>query len=198
MIALFKLLSAWPLWLLHGMGCGAGLAGFSGFAAPTASAFWPMHGRRVWAGSSGWARWGRAGKLVAELPRLWLGRPVPCRVGWRRAGRGSAGAGTRRGVSDPASGLLRNYRPGLCRSALASAQPMTVLFRPPRQAWLRELVMASRAAAGLADGTRPRWRGQADDQGAQKGRVGGLAARPGAAAGHGRDGRRSLAARPTP
>ena len=80
MTTLFKLLSLCPLWLLHGVGWLLGWLTFllsrvyrQRFLANVAQA------------NLTWRQWqsavGESGKLVAELPRLWLGAPVP--VTWQ-------------------------------------------------------------------------------------------------------------------
>jgi KDO2-lipid IV(A) lauroyltransferase len=85
------------------------------------------------------------------LPRLWLGRPVKVRM---------EGAQYVDEAISTGKGLLF-LTPHLgCFEVLGQAyadlygqngqRPMTVLFRPPRQAWLAKLVIASRARPGLA------------------------------------------------
>lgn len=91
---------------------------------------------------------GESGKLVAELPRLWLGRPVP--VTW-------AGAEHIEATLQQGAGVLF-LTPHLgCFEITAQAyaqrfgaeHPMTVLFRPARQPWLRDLVAHARQRPGL-------------------------------------------------
>ena len=95
-----------------------------------------------------------AGRLVAELPRLWLrpaGRPIADPVrwegetlleGWLAAGRGLV--------------LLTPHIGSFEMAAQAYAerfgprQPMTVLYRPARQPWLRALEETARARPHLA------------------------------------------------
>lgn len=148
MITLFKLLSRCPLWLLHGMGIALGWLVF------VAS---PVYRKRfvanaVQAGLT-WRQWlgavGEGGKLVAELPRLWLGGPV--RTLWDGAEHVDAALAQGCGVVflTPHLGCFE-----ICAQAYAQrygqvGKPMTVLFRPPRQAWLREVVGASRQRPGL-------------------------------------------------
>ena len=91
---------------------------------------------------------GEAGKLVAELPRLWLGRPV--RVDWNGAAHIEAAQAGGAGV------LFLTPHLG-CFEITAQAyalrfgqqHPMTVLFRPARQAALRDLVAGARQRPGL-------------------------------------------------
>ncbi len=147
----FRSLAAWPLPLLHALGWLLGWLSWLGSPAY----------RRRWAcntdlagvkGAARWASIGEAGKLSAELPRLWLGRPVPWR--WdgsehieaaRQAGQGMLFLTPHLGCFEiAAQAYAASFGLG------PDARPMTVLYRPPRQTWLRELVEASRARPGRA------------------------------------------------
>ena len=148
MITLFKLLSALPLWLLHGLGAGLGWLAFLGSG---------VYRRRFLANAKqagmGWGQWivavGESGKLVAELPRLWMGRPVS--VIW--AGQGHIENALLRGKGivflTPHLGCFEITAQAYAQRFGQGAKPMTVLFRPPRQAWLRDLVSVARARPGL-------------------------------------------------
>jgi KDO2-lipid IV(A) lauroyltransferase len=144
---LFHFLSWMPLPLLHAAGW---LLGWLSFAlsgryrrrlfAHAAQAGYPR--------SVALATVGESGKLVAELPRLWLGRPV--RVVW-------AGAEHIEATQAQGAGVLF-LTPHLgCFEITAQAyaqrfglgHPMTVLFRPARQPWLRDLVASARERPGL-------------------------------------------------
>ena len=144
---LFRLGRHLPLWCLHGLGSALGWVSF--VLSPRyrrrllAHAAQASYGRSVALASVG-----QAGRLVAELPRLWLGRPVPVR--WD--GEQHIEAALRDGV-----GLLF-LTPHLgCFEITAQAyaarfgarRPMTVLFRPPRLAALRDLVVQARQRPGL-------------------------------------------------
>jgi len=144
----FRFLSALPLGLLHGLG-------------------WLL-GWGVWLASGVYRRRfldnvrqagltlraclgavGQSGQLVAELPRLWLGSPVP--VLWEGAEHVDHALAQGQGIVflTPHLGCFE-----ICAQAYAQrfgqgAQPITVLFRPPRQAWLRQLVGAARQRPGL-------------------------------------------------
>lgn len=151
MTTVFRWLAAWPLPLLHGLGW---LLGWLSWLAS------PSYRRRLarnagLAGVGACARLGsigEAGKLSAELPRLWLGRPVRWR--WdgvehieaaRAAGQGLLFLTPHLGCFEiTAQAYAAQFGAG------PQAKPMTVLYRPPRQSWLRELVESSRARPGLA------------------------------------------------
>lgn len=145
---LFKILSALPLWLLHGLGWGMGWLVFAASAAYRrrflANARQAGIGRRYWRDAIG-----ESGKLVAELPRLWLGRPVP--VLWDGAHHVEAALAAGYGVVflTPHLGCFEVTAQAYARRYGQTHQPMTVLFRPPRQPWLRALVTTARARPGL-------------------------------------------------
>ena len=131
----------------------------------------------------------RPGALVAELPRLWL-RPTGAPSADRCAGTATR-ASRRRSRAAAASCFLTPHigcfevaGAGL-RRALRPRRPITVLYRPARKPWLRDLVETARAAPALATapatlaGVRQMLR-------ALRARRGGRpAARPGAAEGLG-------------
>ncbi|MCX7251869.1 MAG: lysophospholipid acyltransferase family protein [Burkholderiales bacterium] len=147
----FRSLAAWPLPLLHALGWLLGWLSWLG--SPSYRRRWACNtGLAGVTGAARWASIGEAGKLSAELPRLWLGRPVP----WRWDGSEHIEAARQAG-----QGMLL-LTPHLGSFEIAAqayaasfglgpdARPMTVLYRPPRQTWLREVVEASRARPGLA------------------------------------------------
>lgn len=147
MITLFRWLSFSPLWLLHGVGWVLGwvVFGLSG-----------VYRRRFLANARqagyGWAQWGaavgQAGRLVAELPRLWLGRPVT--LLWEGAQHVEAALGQGRGIVflTPHLGCFEITAQAYAQR-YGQRQPMTVLFRPARQPWLRALIASVRTRPGL-------------------------------------------------
>ncbi|MDP1648445.1 MAG: lysophospholipid acyltransferase family protein [Rubrivivax sp.] len=95
-----------------------------------------------------------AGKLVLELPRLWLrpaGLPIDDPVAWEGAALIDDALAAGRGLVllTPHMGSFE-----ICAQAYAerfgARQPVTVLYRPARQAWLRELEETARARPALA------------------------------------------------
>ena len=148
MTTLFKILSIWPLGLLHALGWVMGWIAFlaSGvyrrrFLANVQQA--GLH-RRQW-----WPAVGAAGQLVAELPRLWMGGPVP--VQWDGAQHIDAALALGKGVVflTPHVGCFEVAAQAYAQRYGQQGHPMTVLFRPPRQSWLAPLVVSSRARPGL-------------------------------------------------
>jgi KDO2-lipid IV(A) lauroyltransferase len=144
---LFRIFSVLPLPLLHALGWGLGWLSFLASA---------RYRRRLLdhaklagvAGGTALASVGEAGKLVAELPRLWLGRPV--RMGWEGAAHIEAAQAHGRGVLflTPHLGCFEIAAQAYAQR-FGAHQPMTVLFRPARQPWLRDLVAGARQRPGL-------------------------------------------------
>lgn len=147
---IFRLLGRLPLGVLHLLGFVAGWLAY--FLSPTyrrnldtnlARALGPGHGavRRT--------AIVEAGRGVLELPALWL-RPkaeVVARVvdvqGWdvvedaMQAGRGIVFLTPHLGCFE----IVAQY--------LATRMPLTILFRPPRQAWLAPIMEAGRSAENI-------------------------------------------------
>ena len=95
-----------------------------------------------------------AGRLVLELPRLWLrppAQPIGDAVRWQGADELEAQLVGGRGLV-----LLTPHLGSFEVAAQAYAerfgkrQPLTVMYRPARQAWLRELEETARARPALA------------------------------------------------
>jgi len=149
MITLFKWMSVSPLWLLHGLGWMLGWLAFG---------LSPTYRRRFLANVDqaglNWHQWrpsvGQSGKLVAELPRLWMGAPVPVQWSEQALERVRQALESGRGLV-----FLTPHLGCFEVTAQAYAQqfgvrwPMTVLFRPARKPWLREVVAQSRQRPGL-------------------------------------------------
>ena len=144
---LFRALSVLPLGLLHALGWVVGWVSFLGSG---------RYRRRLLAHArlAGVSRRevlasvGEAGKLVTELPRLWLGRPVT--VGWEGAACIEAAQAHGRGVLilTPHLGCFE-IAPQAYAQRFGAKHPITVLFRPSRQPWLRDLVANARQRPGL-------------------------------------------------
>ena len=145
MKTLFRLLSVLPLLLLHLLG---GLLGWIAFLAS------PVYRRRFLANAAqaglGFGEVRRAvagsGALVAELPRLWFGRPA--RIEWDGAELIDQARAAGRGVVflTPHLGCFEATAQGYA----ARHGQITVLYRPARKAWLRDLIETARSRPQLA------------------------------------------------
>ena len=149
MTVLFRILSHLPLWALHGIGWALGWIAFLASGDYRRrflenAAFAGVERRPKLAAV------GESGRLIAELPRLWLGRPVP--VFWDGAEHVEAALAQAKGIVflTPHLGCFEIAAQAYAARYGVTGQPMTVLFRPPRKAWLHEVVMQSRQRPGLA------------------------------------------------
>ena len=149
MTTVFKFLSILPLWLVHGLG---GAAGWLVFLSSGVYRQRFLDNARQ--AGLGWRQWApavaAAGRMVAELPRLWLGSPVP--VFWQGAELVDAALLRAKGVVflTPHLGCFEVTAQAYAQRYGQTQQPMTVLFRPPRKAWLREVVSRARGRPGLS------------------------------------------------
>ncbi|MGB3069561.1 MAG: lysophospholipid acyltransferase family protein [Ottowia sp.] len=148
MLTLFRLVSAWPLALLHAVG--AALGWLSWLLSPTY--------RRRFAQNAGLAGYsfgqvraavGHAGRMVAETPRLWFGPPVPMQ--WAGTEAVDAAYAARRGIVflTPHMGCFEITAQGLAERYHAEYGPITVLYRPARQPALSEVIETARRREGL-------------------------------------------------
>ena len=147
MIRLLKIFSSLPLWFSHVLG---GLLGWLVFlgSASYRRRFLVQAREAGVADSDQRAAVGEAGKLVAELPRLWFGPAVSVR--WVGDELIEHALGLKQGVIflTPHLGSFEATAQAYAQR-FGAVQPMTVLYRPPRQAWLRLLVAHARARPGL-------------------------------------------------
>ncbi|MDP2008359.1 MAG: lysophospholipid acyltransferase family protein [Rubrivivax sp.] len=153
MAFLLPWLSRRTLRFLHALG---GLMGWLAYAL-SPSYRTRLKANATWAGVSADDRRAAvadAGRLVMELPRLWLrprSQPITDPVRWEGAELLEALLARGKGLV-----LLTPHMGSFEVSAQAYAerfgalQPITVLYRPARQAWLRELEETARARPALA------------------------------------------------
>ena len=145
---LFKVLSFLPLVVLHGAGWVLGWLVFLLSARYRGRLI--ANARQAGVVRADWTKSvGAAGQLVAELPRLWAGTPVA--LEWSgaehiedalRLGKGILFLTTHLGCFEvTAQAYAAKFGQLGC--------PITVLYRPPRQSWLRTLVELSRERPGL-------------------------------------------------
>lgn len=149
MIVLFRFFSVWPLWALHGLGAVLGWVVF--VLSPTYRRHLLVHAAQAGVSrADALASVAEAGKLVAELPRLWLGGSVPVRMiglelieAAQAQGQGVLFLTPHMGCFEMAA---RAYAE---RCGQAPGRAVTVLFRPPRQAWLHQVMSVARQRPGL-------------------------------------------------
>lgn len=153
MLTLVRWLSTWPLWLLHALG--AALGWLTWAASPSYRS--RLRANAAHAGiadADRRASVAEAGRLVSELPRLWLRPrelPIADPVRWDGHEHLQALLAEGRGLV-----LLTPHLGSFEVSAQAYAErfgasrPITVLYRPARKRWLRELEETARARPALA------------------------------------------------
>lgn len=148
MAFLFRTLSRWPLWLLHGLGAALGWVayGCSGvyrrrFVANAAQAGL----------SAGQVRGAvaHAGRMVAELPRLWMGAAP--RIEWTNVALLEAQYAAGKGILflTPHIGCFEVAAQAVGARYAAQYGDLTVLYRPARKAWLAHIIASSRSRPGL-------------------------------------------------
>lgn len=148
MTTLFRLLSTLPLWLLHGAGSALGWLVFASSG---------VYRRRFIANAAlagyGFAQVrqavGNAGRMVAELPRLWMGAPVFC--DWENDGCIDRAFARGRGVIflTPHVGSFEVAAQAMAQRFVEHHGPLTVLYRPARKPWVARLIGAARKRPGL-------------------------------------------------
>ena len=144
-----KCLSFLPLWLLHALGWLLGWVAFLGSA--TYRRRFLANARQAGVAPAQWRKAvGASGKLVAELPRLWLGAAVP--VHWDGEAHVARALEDGKGIVflTPHLGCFEVTAQAYAQRFGQDGQPITVLFRPPRQAWLARWVAVARARPGMA------------------------------------------------
>ena len=144
MKTLFRALALLPLPVLHAFGAVPGWVSF--LASATYRQRFVANARQAGYGLAHVrAAVGEAGKLVAEAPRLWFGRAPS--IEWDGAQLIDAGLARGRGIVflTPHLGCFEATAQGYAERY----GRITVLYRPARKAWLRDLVDTSRARANL-------------------------------------------------
>jgi len=153
MMPLLRWLARRPLWFLHA--CGAVLGWLAYALSPSYRARLRENAARAGVSvAERRASVAEAGRMVAELPRLWLrprGRAIEDPVRWEGETLLERLLDERRGLV-----LLTPHMGSFEVAAQAYAerygarQPMTVLYRPARKPWLRTLEETARARPALA------------------------------------------------
>ncbi len=148
MTLLFRLTSFLPLGVLHACGWVLGWVVFLA-SASYRRRFLENAALAHVGGAARRGAVGASGQLLTELPRLWLGTPVPLQ--WVGDEHIDAAIAAGRGIVflTPHLGCFEVTAQAYAARYGQGAQAMTVLFRAPRKAWLARLVVASRARPGL-------------------------------------------------
>ncbi len=154
MTALFRWLSHRSLGFLHALGAAVGWLGY--WLSPTYRHRFDDHVERAGIGpAAARAAIAEAGRMVMELPFLWL-RPASeplsgfTRIEGAELIAQAHGAGRGVLMLTPHLGCFEICAQAYAERFAPQYGPVTVLYRPARQPWLREVMEASRAREGLA------------------------------------------------
>ena len=144
----FRFFSILPLWLLHALGAAMGWAAFlvssvyrRRFVENAALAGYRFAQVR--------AAVAHAGRMAAELPRLWLGAAPPCRIEGEACLQQAYAAGRGVVVLTPHLGCFEMSAQAVARRWGATHGPITVLYRPARQPWLAKVMETARNRPGM-------------------------------------------------
>lgn len=144
---LFRFLSRWPLPWLHALGWLLGWLSFALSGKYRRKLF--AHAQQAgFPRSVALASVAEAGKMVTELPRLWLGAPVPLEWDGKELVEAAITEGNGVLFLTPHLGCFE-VTAQLIAQAFGDRMPVTVLYRPARQPWLREIMEQARTRPGL-------------------------------------------------
>jgi Kdo2-lipid IVA lauroyltransferase/acyltransferase len=154
MLRIVRWLSRRPLWLLHALGAFVGWLSYA--VSPSYRRRFGVNARLAGVPPTLSRRAiGEAGRLLMELPYLWL-RPPQAKlsppVSWEGVALIDEAHANGRGIVflTPHLGSFEVTAQAYAERYAARQGPITVLYRPARKPWLRELVDTARARPGLA------------------------------------------------
>ena len=145
----FRFFSHWPLWALHALGHVGGWLAW--LLSPIYRRRFLDNARQAGLGAAAvWPAIGQAGAMSMELPRLWAGAPVP--LHWARDQAAVQAYASGQGVLflTPHLGCFEITAQALAERFGAAHGPLTVLYRPARQAWLAKLMATARNRPALS------------------------------------------------
>ena len=148
MPSLFRLFAALPLWLLHGLGAAMGWL---------ILALSPTYRRRFVANAAqaGYsfaqvkAAAGHAGRMVFEMPRIWLGQLPDCDIVNGECAEKAYAKGRGIVFLTPHLGCFEMSVQAAAKRWSAENGDITVLYRPARQGWLAEILETARNRPGV-------------------------------------------------
>ena len=148
MPSLFRLFAALPLWLLHGLGAAMGWL---------ILALSPTYRRRFVANAAqaGYsfaqvkAAAGHAGRMVFEMPRIWLGQLPDCDIVNGECAKKAYARGRGIVFLTPHLGCFEMSVQAAAKRWSAENGDITVLYRPARQGWLAQILETARNRPGV-------------------------------------------------
>ena len=148
MLRWFRFFSRWPLWALHALGGMGGWLAWS-FSGRYRARFLD-NARQAGLGLATVLRGvGQAGRMSAELPRLWLGALPHLEWADDRAAQEAYASGQGVLFLTPHLGCFEITAQALALRFSEQYGPLTVLFRPARHAGLAEVMDLARQRPGL-------------------------------------------------
>lgn len=148
MPVLFRLFSAAPLWLLHALGAAMGWLIF--MLSPTYRRRFAANARQAGYGfAQVRAAVGHAGRMVFEMPRIWLGQLPPCTMVNEECARQAFARGKGIVFLTPHIGCFEMSVQDAARRWADEHGDITVLYRPARQGWLAQILETARNRPGV-------------------------------------------------
>ena len=148
MLRWFRFFSRWPLWALHALGGMGGWLAWS-FSGRYRARFLD-NARQAGLGLGTVLRAvGQAGRMSAELPRLWLGALPHLEWADDRAAQEAYASGQGVLFLTPHLGCFEITAQALALRFSGQYGPLTVLYRPARHAGLAEVMDLARQRPGL-------------------------------------------------
>ena len=148
MPVVFRLFSVLPLWLIQCVGAALGWLAFLA-SATYRRRFLDNAAVAGYRFSQVRAGVAHAGRMVAELPRLWLGAPLPCRMEGTVHVEQAYAAGRGIVYLCPHLGCFELAAQAAALRWSAQHGPITVLYRPARQPWLARVMETARNRPGM-------------------------------------------------
>jgi Kdo2-lipid IVA lauroyltransferase/acyltransferase len=145
---LFRLFSYLPLWFLHAWGWVMGWLAY-GFSSTYRQRFSENAQLAGYSVVQVRSAIGHAGRMVAELPRLWMGAPIHYQWDNDAAVDRAYAAGQGIVFLTPHMGCFEISAQSAAGRYSERYGPMTVLYRPARQAWLASVMASARNRPGL-------------------------------------------------
>ena len=145
---LFRLFSYLPLWFLHASGWVLGWLAY-GLSPQYRQRFVENAALAGYSVAQVRGAIGQAGRMVAELPRLWMGAPMHYKWDNDAAVDRAYAAGQGIVFLTPHMGCFEISAQSAAERYSGRYGPMTVLYRPARQAWLANVMASARNRPGL-------------------------------------------------
>ena len=145
---LFRLFSYLPLWFLHASGWVLGWLAY-GLSPQYRQRFAENAALAGYGVTQVRGAIGQAGRMVAELPRLWMGAPMYYKWDNDAAVDRAYAAGQGIVFLTPHMGCFEISAQSAAERYSGRYGPMTVLYRPARQAWLANVMASARNRPGL-------------------------------------------------